>query len=148
MRLTKRGAVSQRDINNLLEYSDDNQTGKNDVYYKLQYYEDLEEQDRLKILPCNIGDTVYVIAPRYVECDKKYNCKDYDPEEYLITWCQNYCPNGYKGIGVVATKIEAIYITEGEIDLSTKLGRYHIENVYLTKEKAEVMLKRIEDSYE
>ena len=52
-RLTKRGAVSQRDINNLLEYSNDNQTGRNDAYYKLQYYEDLEEQGKLTILPYN-----------------------------------------------------------------------------------------------
>lgn len=144
MRLTKRGAISQRDINNLLEYSNDNQTGRNDVYYKLQHYEDLEEQCKLKELPCAVGDMVYVIAPRYVECAKKYNCEDYNSEEYLITWCQNYCPNGYKGKGISPTKIEAIHIIEDGIDLSTTLGRYHIKNVFTTREAAEAKLKEME----
>ena len=46
-RLTVRGATSQRDINRLLELSNDNQFGRNEAYYKLQHYEDLEEQGRL-----------------------------------------------------------------------------------------------------
>lgn len=41
-RLTKRGAISQRDIDILMDYSDNNQFGRNDVYYKLQQYEDLD----------------------------------------------------------------------------------------------------------
>ena len=119
-RLTVRGATSQRDIDRLFELSNDNQFGRNEAYYKLQHYEDLEEQGLLTIinnetfkrdrldrctfrycnkcdkyrhelqrykgleehgklieLPCSVGDMVYVIAPRYVECDKKYNCEDY-----------------------------------------------------------------------
>ena len=43
-RLTVRGATSQRDINRLFELSNDNQFGRNEAYYKLQHYEDLEEQ--------------------------------------------------------------------------------------------------------
>ena len=46
-RLTVRGATSQIDINRLLELSNDNQFGRNEAYYKLQHYEDLEEQGRL-----------------------------------------------------------------------------------------------------
>ena len=111
---------------------------------KLAHYEDLEEQGRLIELPYAVGDMVYVIAPRYVECDKKYNCEDYNSEEYLITWCQNYCPNGYKGKGISPTKIEAIHIIEDGIDLSTTLGRYHIENVFTTREEAEAKLKEME----
>ena len=42
-RLTKSGAVSQRDIDNLLKLSNENQFGANNAYYKLQQYEDLEE---------------------------------------------------------------------------------------------------------
>lgn len=42
-RLTKRGAVTQKDIDELLELSNENQFGRNEAYYKLQYYEDLEE---------------------------------------------------------------------------------------------------------
>ena len=43
-RLTVRGATSQRDIDRLFELSNDNQFGRNEAYYKLQHYEDLEEQ--------------------------------------------------------------------------------------------------------
>ena len=48
-RLTKRGFISQKDINELLELTDKNQFGINDVYYKLKHYEDLEEQGKLTI---------------------------------------------------------------------------------------------------
>ena len=50
-RLTVSRATSQRDIDKLLELSNDNQFGRNEAYYKLQHYEDLEEQGRLVILP-------------------------------------------------------------------------------------------------
>ena len=60
-RLTVSGATTQRDIDKLLELSNENQFGRNEAYYKLQRYEDLEEQDRLIELPCKIGDTVYYI---------------------------------------------------------------------------------------
>ena len=50
-RLTVRGATTQRDIDKLLELSNDNQFGRNEAYYKLQHYENLEEQGRLIILP-------------------------------------------------------------------------------------------------
>lgn len=44
IRLTKRGPVTQKDINELLEYSNENQFGPNEAYYKLKRYEDLEEE--------------------------------------------------------------------------------------------------------
>lgn len=50
-RLTKSGAVSQRDINKLMELSNENQFGMNDAYYKLKHYEDAEEEGRLIMLP-------------------------------------------------------------------------------------------------
>ena len=60
-RLTVSGATTQRDIDRLMELSNDNQFGRNEAYYKLQRYEDLEEQGRLITLPCKIGDTVWDI---------------------------------------------------------------------------------------
>ena len=60
-RLTVSGATTQRDIDRLLEVSNCNQFGRNGAYYKLQHYEDLEEQGRLIELPCKIGDTVWDI---------------------------------------------------------------------------------------
>lgn len=50
-RLTVSGATTQRDIDRLLEVSNCNQFGRNGAYYKLQHYEDLEEQGRLITLP-------------------------------------------------------------------------------------------------
>ena len=50
-RLTVRGATTQRDIDKLLELSNENQFGRNEAYYKLQHYEDLEELGRMVILP-------------------------------------------------------------------------------------------------
>ena len=50
-RLTVSGATTQRDIDRLMELSNDNQFGRNEAYYKLQRYEDLKEQGRLVILP-------------------------------------------------------------------------------------------------
>ena len=58
------------------------------VLEKLAHYEDLEEQGRLIELPCGVGDTVWIIAPNYYKCNNRYNCEDYNPEEYLISWCQ------------------------------------------------------------
>lgn len=66
-RLTKSGAVSQKDINKLMELSNENQFGVNNAYYKLKEYEDLEEQGLLLRLPCPIGTTVYVIVEEWEE---------------------------------------------------------------------------------
>ena len=50
-RLTVSGATTQKDIDRLMELSNENQFGRNEAYYKLQHYEDLEEQGRLITLP-------------------------------------------------------------------------------------------------
>lgn len=42
-RLTKTGAISAKDINELLDENSENQMGKTNAYYKLQAYEDMEE---------------------------------------------------------------------------------------------------------
>lgn len=43
-RLTKSGTVSGKDINELLDESNENQMGKSKAYYKLREYEDMEEE--------------------------------------------------------------------------------------------------------
>ena len=60
-RLTKSGTISGKDINELLDESNENQMCKTKAYYKLQEYEDLEEQDRLIKLPCKVGDSIYSV---------------------------------------------------------------------------------------
>ena len=47
-KLTVKSAVSGRDINNLLETNNENQTGAADAYYKLKEYEDLEDAENTK----------------------------------------------------------------------------------------------------
>ena len=79
-RLTKSGAVSQKDINELLELSNENQFGINDAYYKLKHYEDLEEEGRLIVL------SVEDICP----------CKNCDVGWHTLSCegcdgCENYC---------------------------------------------------------
>lgn len=41
-----------------------------EVYRRLKKYEDLEEQGRLIKLPCNVGDTVYVIVGKNISVQK------------------------------------------------------------------------------
>lgn len=43
-RLTKSGTVSGKDINELLDESNEKQMGKTKAYYKLREYEDMEEE--------------------------------------------------------------------------------------------------------
>ena len=58
------------------------------VYERLKYYEDLEEDGKLMIVPCKKGDTVYVICTKCMtltECGDEYDCRtcNYDLE-YVI----------------------------------------------------------------
>ena len=82
-RLTVRGATSQRDINRLLELSNDNQFGRNEAYYKLQHYEDLEEQGKLvNVIRCKDcirhGDEYIAGADGISWCDEHEHLTDDD----------------------------------------------------------------------
>lgn len=44
---------------------------RNEVSRRLAYYEDLEEQGRLVVLPCKVGDAIY---RRYDDCDFPGDC--------------------------------------------------------------------------
>lgn len=78
-RLTKSGAISGKDINELLDESNENQMCKTKAYYKLQEYEDLEEQGRLVKLPCKVGDTLYsALGEKVLKSEVisvKYHCE-------------------------------------------------------------------------
>lgn len=60
------------------------------VAEKLKYYEDLDEQGRLVVLPCKKGDTVYVID-WYEDCDiNGYNvCDEYEKHEEACIYCSH-----------------------------------------------------------
>ena len=48
---------------------------------KLKYYEDLEEQGRLLVLPCKVGDTVYGSSGGRCQSDKWISVDDVMPAE-------------------------------------------------------------------
>lgn len=120
---------------------------------KLSDYEDLAEQGRLIELPCKVGDIVYTISPRYFDCvfnNIEEKCNDYDSFVYLKTWCQNYCPNGYSGIGVIDNLVTGYIMHKGDQlrIITSKAGYRKVDEIFLTKEEAEKKLEELiyEDS--
>ena len=136
-RLTVKGnIVSQKDINKLMELSNENQFGTNDVYYKLKKYEDLEEQGLLLKLPCKIGDNVYKIPSKtnynlnildgYYENNRVYNQKVSRiilDDDYWYLECDK---DREYGTGVIC------------------LDKFFGKTWFLSKEEAEQELKRLE----
>ena len=111
---------------------------------KLKEYKDLEKQGLLLRLPCKVGDTVYIIAPKYRDCGRE-QCDSYDSEQFLKTYCKEFCPNGFKGIGVLETVVEYIEINNNDIRIMTKKGGLrNIDTIFLTKSEAEQKLKEME----
>lgn len=88
------------------------------VYRKLKDYEDLEEQDRLVILPCKIGTEVYDIA-----------WWD-DVQEKIVVKGKTYYRTVHKH------KVTKLPFTYSDID---NFGK----TVFLTKSEAEAKLKEL-----
>lgn len=113
---------------------------------KLAEYETSEEEGRLVVLPCKVGDMVYVIAPNHRLCEAKHDCDEYDYENYLISWCEKFCPYGYKGIGVIKDIISHIEIRDNGICYcTTNCGYLYDDKVFLTREEAEKALREMEE---
>ena len=86
---------------------------------KLAAYEDAEEQGRLVILPCKVGDKVFIITERgFIAKGEVRNFRFFDK---LIVDVE------YQHFGTCAT------------------SRYWGEDVFLTREEAEAALKRVQD---
>lgn len=86
-----------------------------DAVNKLAAYEDAEEQGRLVMLPCKVGDTVFVITERgFIAKGEVRNFRFFDK---LIVDVE------YHHFGTCAT------------------SRYWGETVFLTREEAEAALK-------
>lgn len=120
-RFTKEGAVSSKDINELLDETNENQFGKSDVYYKLKHYEDLEQKGLLLELPCKLQDTVYGYSMKQhkvipFEVTKMYF--DYNSDKKLELF------------------IEGESINQDSFKLS--LSDFN-EQIFLTKEDSEVI---------
>ena len=55
--------LTTHDPNRQLFVCSANYKSWNEIYDRLAYYEDLDEQGRLVVLPCKVGDTVYRVWP-------------------------------------------------------------------------------------
>lgn len=97
---------------------------------KLGELEDLEEQGRLLILPCEVGDTVY-IPKYYLDCEYDYHC----PLGYAEG--KNMCENGL----VCDHEHKKFFISETLFDISmiNSIGK----TIFLTPEKAEAALEKM-----
>lgn len=115
-------------VNKLAEYEDTGLSPEEfkeksesvlELYGKLKPYADAEEQGRLVILPCKVGDTVFVITERgFIAKGKVCNFRFFDK---LIVDVE------YHHFGTCAT------------------SRYWGETVFLTREEAEATLKGNQD---
>lgn len=113
---------------------------------KLGEYETAEEEGRLVVPLCKVGDAVYVIAPNHRLCEAKYDCDEYDYENYLTSWCEKYCPYGYKGIGVIKDTVLHIEIrNNGICYCTTNCGYLYDDKVFPTRKEAKKALKEMEE---
>ena len=124
-RLTSRNPLTERGAMNL---------SLTDLYMRLKSYEDLEEEGRLLVLPCKVGDTLYEI----------------DLPEYEELWNSAERP-GYSGTAIF-TKIKPISVkntlptdkdfadqfgdplTEGRV-LTAEFEDFYLVNVYTPNSK-------------
>lgn len=67
-----------------------------DVLQKLAVYEDAEEQERLVILPCKVGDTLYAPTRSFVS-EFRVSQFDYGGYEKPYLWVNWYLTKGITG---------------------------------------------------
>lgn len=93
---------------------------------KLRYYENLEEEGRLAILPCKKGNTVYVID-WYFDCDiNGYNvCDEYERDEESCVYCSH---------NVIKKFVREVKYENQNIE---DFGK----TIFLTREEAEAVLE-------
>lgn len=100
---------------------------------KLAEYKAAEEEERLVVLPCKVGDTVYVIEERY------YNYQWH-------TGVQKGCVYGFE-----YDKAWLIWVSL-EDDSASSMNAYKFKNfgktLFLNREEAEKALKEMEEKYE
>lgn len=104
-----------------------------EAWSKLAEYEDLEEQGLLLRLPCKVGDTLYIIEPRF------YNYEKHEGVQKGI--CKGYELNDRYG-----------WIVKAELEDGEKHTLYFYnfskfgKTVFLTREEAEQKLKEMEEN--
>ena len=157
-RLTVRGATSQRDIDRLFELSNDNQFGRNEAYYKLQHYEDLEEQleklyggkmpldevvENLNRIVQNGEEKLdYARILTNAEAEKWDKWKDLEEQGRLL---ELPCEKVYRIMNYDSPKYA--FIDSIPIEMMLIYDLKHIDNgniFFSTKEKAEAKLAEME----
>ena len=117
---------------------------------RLKYYEDVEENGLLKILPCDIGDVLYLLDHECTE-GMKYNCEiDGIMEGYLCRTCGTYPCTLHPSVQeVVVDSITIIKDNTMVVEL-VDLREVKIEDfgksVFLTREEAEEKLKEMNNT--
>ena len=113
---------------------------------RLAYYEELEEQGRLIVLPCKIGDTVYQPSHKFTKCSAYNYEKTYIGDSYC-DGCEEECDsicNPYIYVGKV-TKMEVLsngmVVVKITFDEKWDTSDYIVGlSVFLSKEEAEAAL--------
>lgn len=118
-----------------------------EIVQKLAYYEDLEESGRLKILPCDIGDTLYLLDHECTE-GMKYNCEiDGIMEGYLCRNCGTYPCTLRPSVQEVEVKnikiIKDNTMVVELVDLRDVMIEDFGKTIFTTREEAENKLKEI-----
>lgn len=98
---------------------------------KLADYEDTEEQSRLIILPCKVGDTVYCIFNRYTRCT--FSNEEFD--EYSCQGCEYECDSEKENY----VQDMRAYSLDWIVTNLKNFGK----TVFLTKFEAEAKLKEL-----
>ena len=90
---------------------------------KLATYEDAEEQGRLVILPCKIGDTIYEVSYENREfVIKEHIVKEFIYRTYRFPRIEIYCENenGFLVCNNIGKLDECLFLTQAEAEAKLK----------------------------
>lgn len=94
-----------------------------DLREKLKEYEDLEEQGRLVILPCKIGDTIYEVSYENREfVIKEHIVKEFIYRTYRFPRIEIYCENenGFLVCNNIGKLDECLFLTQAAAEAKLK----------------------------
>lgn len=145
-RLTKISAVGEylpRKSLNLIHKSDSSESNLTEILEKLGKYEDAEEKGLLLRLPCEVGDTVYLI-----DKDENNRLQVYEGKWRRVSLVQTSKNSSFELCGEISYDIHDCFYNDGRTmeqgmyvgQESTRIGKV----VFLTREEAEAKLKEME----
>lgn len=115
------------------------------VYRRLKDYEDSEEQGRLVILSCKVGDTVYL-----VDRDENNKFKVYEGKWERVSLAQTSKDGSFNLCGEISYDIYDCFYDDGRtMKRRMYVGQEHTEIgkvVFLTKPEAEARRKELQNN--